>query len=552
LLSYTVPVMSGFTMFDGVVTPPAGRANLQRDKLIPVCDQSEEQQSLAHVYTLAQVDVSGFKSFLGSLNGAHWEDEHASEENVKLTRPAHDAWGIKKIVFTFCDDFLQKVFDLPYSQRDEWRAHLLPIYRAAGVDEDKIVRSLLASMPPGIDIPVHHDTGYWVKHTHRVHVAIDSSSSHVDFLVGPSPQKMRKVKFDEGRIVELNNQAKHAVSNHWDRNRVHLIFDYVEDHPIPKRYKLRPGDQVRQTRRSIDLVEEEGKGDPAPTFIVMGAQKCGTTSMYEYICSHPLILKGKRRETHYFDWRWNNELSQSSSIEHLNYYLNFFEKDALKRHPSLKTGESTPSYLLHSDIVIPRMSLVCPWVKLIVMLRNPVDRAYSQYQMSLDPSGTPEQLKLRGMSAYLGRSFAQVVEQEIGAIETAGINPDSSIEDFQRLCLHPIQHMSHGGHSVILRGLYLLQLRPWLASEQFSQSIRVVSIGDIKGGVKNVQATMDKIFAHVGLPPHEIEEQNLTAKNVRPANEPMSSDVRDRLERFYEPFNQRLFEILGRNLSDTW
>ena len=61
-----------------------------------------------------------------------------AETNVKLTRPAHDAWGIKKIVFNFCDDFLTKVLDLPWGQAEEWRALLLPIYQAIGIREDQV------------------------------------------------------------------------------------------------------------------------------------------------------------------------------------------------------------------------------------------------------------------------------------------------------------------------------------------------------------------------------------------------------------------------------
>jgi hypothetical protein len=102
------------------------------------------------------------------------------------------------------------------SREERFRKHLIPIYEAIGVSEDKVIRSLLASMPPGMAIPVHHDTGYWVQHTHRVHVAIDTGEL-VDFFVGPNEESMMKILFDEGRIVELNNQAKHAVKNNMDR-----------------------------------------------------------------------------------------------------------------------------------------------------------------------------------------------------------------------------------------------------------------------------------------------------------------------------------------------
>lgn len=63
---------------------------------------------------------------------------------MQITRPAHDAWGIKKIIFTFCDDFLLKVVELPWSREERWRRHLLSIYEAIGVQESKVVRSLLA------------------------------------------------------------------------------------------------------------------------------------------------------------------------------------------------------------------------------------------------------------------------------------------------------------------------------------------------------------------------------------------------------------------------
>jgi hypothetical protein len=82
--------------------------------------------------------------------------------------------------------------------------------------------------------------------------------------------------FDEGRIVELNNQAKHSVVNNMtDTHRVHLIFDYVDDHPIKQRFKLSPGEVIHQTRRSIDLAREAALPDArrkAPTFVIIGAQ----------------------------------------------------------------------------------------------------------------------------------------------------------------------------------------------------------------------------------------------------------------------------------------
>jgi hypothetical protein len=106
--------------------------------------------------------------------------------------------------------------------------------------------------------------------------------------------------FDEGRIVELNNQAKHSVVNNMtDTHRVHLIFDYVDDHPIKQRFQLAPGEVIYQTRRSVDLAREAALPDArrkAPTFVIIGAQ---VRSIFDYlrgaqICwfSHRCLLWG--------------------------------------------------------------------------------------------------------------------------------------------------------------------------------------------------------------------------------------------------------------------
>lgn len=241
--------------YKSVVIPPNGFVNLS-DKSTPVFERQSDYDEY-YAFTRATVDIQPFKTYLQSLPQTVWEDK-CQDGNVQLIRPAHDKWGIKKIIFTFCDDFLQKIYDLPWSQLEIWRKYLLPIYQSVEINENQVVRSLLASIPPGVSIPVHHDTGYWVKKTHRLHVAV-VTNDEVDFLAGPTCDDMKKYVLNEGRVIELNNQAKHAVYNNsstlW---RVHFIFDYVElDFSLPRRVTLNPGEKVNQTRRSIDLGEHE-------------------------------------------------------------------------------------------------------------------------------------------------------------------------------------------------------------------------------------------------------------------------------------------------------
>lgn len=171
------------------VLPPLGRVDLsQKDG--PVF-QKQPPFDEDYCYTRGQIDMTKWAAKIASLPESLWDDRNQTD-NVKLVRASHDAWGIQKIIFTFCDDFLQQVVDLPYSQQTEWKALLTQVYEAIGIDESRVVRSLLARMPAGVDIPPHHDTGFWVKHTHRCHLAIQTSSL-VEFWVGPTDGQMKNV-----------------------------------------------------------------------------------------------------------------------------------------------------------------------------------------------------------------------------------------------------------------------------------------------------------------------------------------------------------------------
>ncbi len=101
-----------------------------------------------------------------------------------------------------------------------------------------------------------------------------------------------------------------------------------------------------------------------PSFIIIGAQRCGTTSLYRYVVNHPDIHENKtRKELHFFD---NNK-----------WYKKGIEK-YWDRFPEGFTGEATPMYLF-KPVVPQRIYKHLPDVKLIAILRNPVDRFVSQW-----------------------------------------------------------------------------------------------------------------------------------------------------------------------------
>src|SRR5438105_3652241 len=112
-----------------------------------------------------------------------------------------------------------------------------------------------------------------------------------------------------------------------------------------------------------------------PDFLIIGGQRCGTSSLYYYLTEHPGIVSAFTKEPHFFDEHFTKGTgwyrTQFPTVLHKDYVKNVLRQDFM-------TGEGTPYYILHPHVP-RRASEIVPRAKLIALLRNPVDRAYSQY-----------------------------------------------------------------------------------------------------------------------------------------------------------------------------
>ena len=496
-------------------------------------------------------------------NATHlWDDTHAATTNVRITRASHDAWGIKKIVLVFSDDFVQDVYELPWwHAQPQIRDAIQPILTVLNIAPTRIVRLLLAALPPGVTIPIHHDSGEWVKQTHRIHVpVIVTDPTKILFTCGPTSNNMQRVNCIPGHVFEMNNQAKHAVSNCGTDHRVHLIMDYVDDVPRVPNIQLAPGERLIQTRRSVDRLSDKGRR-PTPSYMILGAQKAGTTSLYEYMVQHPLVIRAQRRETHCLDWRWNN--FTPNVTQQRDHCLNFYKTKELQLAPSCLTGDSTPSYLLDSRRVIPRLLRI--WthnIQFIVILRDPVPRAHSHYCMVTSPDGTNEQKLTRG-SEWKGKTLMETILLDMRKLKSCGLIPywnidegimDQSIFDS---FVGTIQEdeawdaymkdipINTGSHSLISRGMYELQLRSWYRAFDRKRFL-LIKLEDWKD--EGVLPTMNRVWAHLGLPPYPVNDAE--AKNTR-SYDTMDEHIKTYLRAFYAPHNRKLNTLL-QSTHDKW
>lgn len=108
-----------------------------------------------------------------------------------------------------------------------------------------------------------------------------------------------------------------------------------------------------------------------PLFVIGGVQKAGTTVLASYLARHPNISFSRRKELHFFD---KNRFYRGG----VEQYLQNFHID----ESTIAIGEATPSYIA-SRLACQRLSIHFPNVRMIILLREPVARAYSEFQMKV-------------------------------------------------------------------------------------------------------------------------------------------------------------------------
>jgi hypothetical protein len=124
-----------------------------------------------------------------------------------------------------------------------------------------------------------------------------------------------------------------------------------------------------------------------PSFMVIGAQKCGTTTMFSCLAAHPQVIPPLTKEIHYFDGgRYQGEdvyVDKGSK-----WYIAHFPMVSKLTHGNCKTFEASPSYLYVPEAA-ERIARDLPEARLLVLLRNPVERAISHYRHNVSKGREP-------------------------------------------------------------------------------------------------------------------------------------------------------------------
>ncbi len=161
-----------------------------------------------------------------------------------------------------------------------------------------------------------------------------------------------------------------------------------------------------------------------PDFIIIGAHKAGTTSLHHYFDQHPDVFMTVVKEPNYFSFDPTNA-AHVGPMKHIYRAKSLSDYEALFRNAPLasKRGEASPTYL-RARAAPSRIKKVLPKCRLIASLRNPVDRAYSAYQMAFRAGATKirvEDIKPDRDPWIKGSLYAESLSRYLEIFETSSL-----------------------------------------------------------------------------------------------------------------------------------
>lgn len=253
-----------------------------------------------------------------------------------------------------------------------------------------------------------------------------------------------------------------------------------------------------------------------PDFLVIGVGKGGTTYLYHLLTQHPLVEPAATKEVHFFGNLYD---------EGVEWYRQCFPTPRWKDGRMTITGEASP-HIAHPPAP-ERVAEVVPEARLIALLRNPVDRAYSRYQ----------QMVRRGR---ITRSFEEVVEKEKTLLLEA---PQGGEEREEYLA--EARESSESWIQALYKGIYVEHLARW--SEHFDREQMIVLKSE--DFFARPQEVLQQVFRFLDLPEWQPDPSEFERKRNSRKYEKMSPETRRHLEEYFAPHNRRLYDFIGRDLG---
>lgn len=251
-----------------------------------------------------------------------------------------------------------------------------------------------------------------------------------------------------------------------------------------------------------------------PDYLILGAQRAGTTSLHRYLVQSPNVFPPRfSKGVHWFDVGYHHDAG---------WYRAHYPLTATLRRRSQRlgsraiTGEASPYYLFHPAAPARIASELPSTTKLVVVLRDPVKRAWSHYHHEV----------ARGFETL---DFEAAIAAE----------PDRLAGEEERLLADPTAvSFEHQHHSYVARGRYAEQLSR-LFEAVGRDRVLVLESGELH---REPQQACERVATFLGIPPWQLEDT--TTHNAR-RYQHLPGDVEARLAAAFAADNAALFRLLG-------
>jgi hypothetical protein len=244
-----------------------------------------------------------------------------------------------------------------------------------------------------------------------------------------------------------------------------------------------------------------------PYFVIIGAQRSGTTSLFKWLSTHPDVSPPTRKEIHYFDVHYGK------GPRWYRAQFPFVRRGKV-------TGEGSP-YMLYHPLAPARAARDLPsTTRFIALLRDPVQRTVSDYWT--------QRKRKRFEPENLARAIA--------------LEPERLAGEMERVMRGEISPR-HSGYSYVSRGEYAGQLEAWFDAVGRDRILIVES-----ESLYTEPATAAGVVEWLDLAPHDHEFPVANKANRAERWEPEDPRVLAELTEYFKPHNQKLFELLGYEL----
>lgn len=260
-----------------------------------------------------------------------------------------------------------------------------------------------------------------------------------------------------------------------------------------------------------------------PDFLIAGTKKGGTTSLVNWLVRHPNVMRmypptQKLKSAHYFDMNFHRSEA---------WYRSHFPTVGARRRREREVdgpvvvGEASPYYMFH-PAVPGRVRAKVPDAKIIMLLRDPVARAYSNYW------------DRRAVGTETLETFEAALDAEaerLATVDVRALSDDPGYHSFH-----------HDHHSYLARGRYLEHIQPWLDLFPRDQLL-ILSAEHLFAEPADAFAAVERFL---GIPPfHGLDLEPFNQRS-RPK---MLPETYRRLVDYYRPHNEALYSALGEDFG---